>query len=130
MVDFPENDAQWQEWTRRWWQAVARIPRDKNPVLDPDGSNFMSFKQPYQKDGIFFLFGNRGGTNIRNISVPHGIAFFFPYVNYIATHGSIGTFRGLRSSPTMESRSNSLELEQKRLMIYQIAQQMSVIAVV
>ena len=89
-MNFPTNLEDWVEWTKRWWGAVAPIPRDQNPVLDVNGNNFMNFNQPYLNEGVVFLFGNRGGSDIRNISVTNGTVFFFPYVNYIATASTIG----------------------------------------
>ena len=108
MVNYPINISDWREWTRRWWRAVAKIPRDQNPVLDEDGNRFMNFTQPYLDDGIVFLFGNRGGNNIRDISVSNRVAFFFPIVNYIATDSTLGG--GLTGT---SGASSALSLEEE-----------------
>ena len=107
MVNYPTDISGWRDWTRKWWRAVAEVPRDQNPVLDEDGNRFMNFRQPYLEDGIVFLFGNRGGNDIRNISVSNGVAFFFPIVNYIATNSTLGG--GLTTS----SETADLSLEEE-----------------
>ena len=44
MVNYPTDISGWRDWTRKWWRAVAEVPRDQNPVLDEDGNRVHEFQ--------------------------------------------------------------------------------------
>jgi len=60
-----------------WWKwAVAQSP-EHFPLIDPTGAN-----QQYGQSGpVWFLAGNFGGTDVRNVTVPYGKFIYFPVIN-------------------------------------------------
>jgi hypothetical protein len=66
------------EWSARWWQWVQGIPADVNPQFDATGAN----AGQNQSGPVFFLCGCVGGAFVRDVTVPAGMALFFPVVNW------------------------------------------------
>lgn len=65
------------EWTARWWQWVASIPPDSNPISDQTGA-----KCNVQQSGpVFFLGGTFGGKATRTCQVSSDWHVFFPVLN-------------------------------------------------
>ncbi len=67
------------EWGFDWWQWVLNAPIATFPLFDPDGT----FTRMNQAGSVFFLAGNWGGTDVRDVSVAAGKDLFFPVVNGI-----------------------------------------------
>jgi hypothetical protein len=67
------------QWSAVWWKYVLEIPASTNPLKDTVGTNCAV----QQSGPVFFLGGlwNTGGSVIRNCTVPHGKALFFPIRN-------------------------------------------------
>ncbi len=65
------------EWTARWWQWVASIPPDSNPIEDKTGANC----NVRQSGPVFFLVGTFGGKAIRTCHVSSDWHLFFPILN-------------------------------------------------
>lgn len=82
-INYPESHDEWIYWTRLWWDSIAIIAKGSNPINDKSGENFKNFKQPADEKDVWFLAGNLGGEDVRNITVKKGKALFFPEVNYI-----------------------------------------------
>lgn len=62
------------EWEARWWQAGLAIPvvAGDHPLFS--GGAF------FQESGVTFL-AAAFGTNTYNVTIPHGMALFFPMLN-------------------------------------------------
>ena len=83
-IHYPANPDDWIKWTRRWWQPMLEIPKDSNPIADPDGTYFREFKQPADIENVWFISGSLNEDDrIRKIDVKRGKAIFGPIVNYI-----------------------------------------------
>jgi hypothetical protein len=69
------------EWSAAWWQWVASVPADHNPVLDQTGADAAQG----QSGSVWFLAGVFGspGTAERTITIPPGKALFFPLINFV-----------------------------------------------
>ena len=111
-VNYPESADEWREWTQKWWDSMLIIPKGSNPIKDQNGSNFKNFKQPYDQEGIWFLAGNLGGEDRRNITVKKGKVLFFPEVNFIACKDN--RFGGDKSKYTFGDVENSLYINEKQ----------------
>lgn len=83
-VQYPANPDDWIKWTQRWWEAMLEIPKGSNPIADPDGTYFKTFKQPADAEDVWFIGGGLNDEDIRKIDVKKGKAIFGPIVNYIA----------------------------------------------
>jgi hypothetical protein len=66
------------EWSVLWWQWALNIKKDRNPILDKDGT----FAGEGQSGPVWFLAGNAGGKTSRRCVVPAGKPIFFPVLNY------------------------------------------------
>ena len=65
-------------------QTMLEIPKDSNPIADPDGTYFREFKQPADIENVWFISGSLNEDDrIRKIDVKRGKAIFGPIVNYI-----------------------------------------------
>ncbi len=61
----------------QWWKWAVSQPPEHFPIIDPTGAN-----QQYGQSGpVWFLAGNFGGTDVRNVTIPHGKFIFFPVIN-------------------------------------------------
>jgi hypothetical protein len=60
-----------------WIVWVSAIPASSNPLFDDDGS----YGAIGQGGKVWFLVGTTGGSASRSITVPTGVAVFFPIVN-------------------------------------------------
>lgn len=77
--------ASYAEWSARWWQWTAELPFTNHPLFDPTGTEAWRG----QIDPVWFLggiFSYVGGPPVngfadRTITVPSGIALFFPIIN-------------------------------------------------
>ena len=83
-VQYPANPDDWIKWTQRWWEAMLEIPKGSNPIADPDGTYFKTFKKPADAEDVWFIGGGLNDEDIRKIDVKKGKAIFGPIVNYIA----------------------------------------------
>jgi len=69
-----------QEWTGDWWQWVASIPTDRNPIEDVTGERCGT----EQTRPVWFLVGYRSKSPIeRTCTVPAGKEILFPILNTI-----------------------------------------------
>jgi hypothetical protein len=109
-IKYPSSPDDWIKWTRRWWESMMEVPKESNPIADPDGTYFKSFKQPADSENIWFLAGNLGGETTREIDVKKGKAIFMPLVNYIGCenpgYGKSNLFLGA-GDPKLESEAES-----------------------
>jgi hypothetical protein len=71
------------EWQAAWWQWIASIPSDANPLLDKTGQNAAQG----QSDQVWFLAGTWATPSappiVRTVTVPAGKALFFPVINQL-----------------------------------------------
>jgi len=63
------------QWAAAWWQWAFHIPANPDHPIFPGGNTLLS-----QSGGVWFLAGVFG-TEVRSITIPSGIALFFPVVN-------------------------------------------------
>ncbi len=63
------------EWAAAWWQWAFHIPSGADHPTSPGGNSSLA-----QSGRVWFLAGVFG-TEVRNITIPSGIALFFPVVN-------------------------------------------------
>lgn len=76
--------ASYAEWSARWWQWAYELPRTNHPLFDTVGTDAARG----QIDPVWFIGGiftpnyvPLTGTAERTITIPSGIALFFPIVN-------------------------------------------------
>jgi hypothetical protein len=70
------------EWSAQWWQWALGILAEMNPLLDGTGE----FCDVDQSGSVWFLagiFGDTGGTNVRECTIPPGKMLFFPVINSV-----------------------------------------------
>lgn len=63
------------DWAAAWWQWAFHIPANPDHPFFPGGNTLLD-----QSGRVWFLAGVFG-TEVRNITIPSGIALFFPVVN-------------------------------------------------
>lgn len=63
------------QWAAAWWQWVFHIPANADHPIFPGGNTLQA-----QNGNVWFLAGVFG-TEVRNITIPSGVALFFPVVN-------------------------------------------------
>ena len=80
VVEVTSFGATYGEWSARWWQWLLSIPAAVNPNLDTSGQHC----DQGQKDDVWFLAGNFGGTVARTCTIPPGKPIFLPLINTIA----------------------------------------------
>ncbi len=71
-------------WSQRWWQWCYELPRTNHPLFDPTGAD----AAVGQVNPVWFIGGEIGslfspsdGSAERTITLPNGIALFFPIIN-------------------------------------------------
>jgi hypothetical protein len=76
--------ASYSGWSARFWQWIYELPYDRHPVFDTTGAEAARG----QIDPVWFLCGlltpnnvPLTGTAVRNITIPHGVALYFPIIN-------------------------------------------------
>jgi len=68
--------ASYSQWSERWWQWVFSLPVGQHPLFDTADVS------AGQKGQVWFLGGNfTGRPETRNVTIPPGIALFFPVLN-------------------------------------------------
>src|SRR5437764_1403116 len=68
--------ASYGQWSERWWQWVFSLPVGHHPLFDTADVS------AGQQGQVWFLGGNfTGRPETRNVSIPAGIALFFPVIN-------------------------------------------------
>lgn len=76
---FPASERLYARLAADWLEWVLEIPAGVNPLFDSDGAN----AAVGQSGHVWFLAGTAtSGAVTRTISVPAGVALFFPIVNY------------------------------------------------
>jgi hypothetical protein len=76
--------AAYAEWSARWWQWVIEHPRTNHPLYDETGAYAAEgqINPVWFLGGIFRPWGQpTNGTVVRNITIPSGVALFFPVIN-------------------------------------------------
>jgi hypothetical protein len=63
------------DWAAAWWQWALQIPAAADHPFFPGGNTLLAQSGP-----VWFLAGVFG-TEVRNITIPSGIALFFPVIN-------------------------------------------------
>ncbi len=111
--------ATFAQWSQRWWQWVFETPRAGHPLYDTTGADALTG----QVDPVWFLGGvftafnvPKVETVVRDISIPRGIALFFPVINVVADNTNCAspdftyTFTQLRqfNATAMASAQNLL----------------------
>jgi hypothetical protein len=66
----------YEQWQARWWQWAISIPFTASHP-DQAGGNVLQ----NQTGRVWFLAGVVGSVEVRSITIPSGIALFFPVVN-------------------------------------------------
>lgn len=75
-----------EQWTVEWWQWIYSIPAPTNPGFDTTGEA----AAVGQRGPVWFLCGAYNSTAVdRTVTVPEGVALFFPITNI--QMDSIGT---------------------------------------
>ena len=76
--------ASYAEWSSRWWEWALELPRTGHPLFDATGA----MAAQGQVNPVWFLGGNLGslidpgqGVIERRVTVPNGVALFFPVTN-------------------------------------------------
>jgi hypothetical protein len=64
------------QWAAAWWQWAFHVPANPNHPIFPGGNTLLA-----QNGNVWFLAGVFGAPEVRNITIPSGIALFFPVVN-------------------------------------------------
>src|SRR5712691_4181128 len=68
--------ASYSQWSERWWQWVFSLPVGHHPLFDTADVS------AGQSGQVWFLGGNfTGKPETRNVTIPAGIALFFPVLN-------------------------------------------------
>jgi hypothetical protein len=80
--------ATYPEWTAGWWAWALSIPQDQNPTNDDTGKNC----EQRQTGPVWFLAGTSGGSAVRECTVPHGKAIFFPILNSECSYSEFPSF--------------------------------------
>jgi hypothetical protein len=63
----------------KWWQWLASIPENKNPILDDHPCDVKQF------GSFFYLVGTFGGSAERQCTIPKDKGIFFPIINVVST---------------------------------------------
>jgi hypothetical protein len=63
------------DWAAAWWQWGLQVPANANHPFFPGGNTLVN-----QSGSVWFLAGVFG-TEVRDITIPSGIALFFPVLN-------------------------------------------------
>ena len=63
------------QWAAAWWQWAFHVPANSNHPVFSGGNTLLS-----QSGGVWFLAGVFG-VETRSITIPSGVALFFPVVN-------------------------------------------------
>lgn len=72
------------EWSQRWWQWVYEMPRTGHPLYDLVGTDAATgqIEPVWFLGGLFTPLGvPLTGTVTRTITIPSGVALFFPIIN-------------------------------------------------
>lgn len=83
------NGLTYGEWSARWWQWIAAIPADENPLGANGQLNCSIGQSGSQSAPVFFLAGS-GGINppsppvVRECTVPKNKPNFYPLLNIFA----------------------------------------------
>lgn len=78
------------EWSIKWWQWIASIPKDMNPAYDDTGQ-FVNLGQRYQN--VTFLCQTFEGAKTiptRRNTIKSNKYFFLPIMNWISVEGIDG----------------------------------------
>jgi hypothetical protein len=69
------------DWSAAWWQWAYSLPASENPWFDETGC---ANGANGQSGPVWFLTGviSTSGTAVRDCTVPHGKALFFPILNF------------------------------------------------
>lgn len=85
---FPNNSKPYgltfEQWTRKWWIWILRIPRAINPAFDTTGKHAYTGQNNPQ---VFYLcqtFQQTGVVPSRVISIEKGKSLFLPLINWIS----------------------------------------------
>jgi hypothetical protein len=80
----PHYGASYGLWSQRWWQWVYELPRTNHPLFDDVGTD----AAVGQVNPVWFIGGEIGslfapsdGSAERTITIPGGMALFFPILN-------------------------------------------------
>ena len=89
-VDSKPYGLTYEEWVKKWWCWLLRIPRQTNPACDNIGNNAYMAQE---NSPVFFLcqtFEQSGVMPTRRIFLNHGTALFFPLINWISIYPEDG----------------------------------------
>jgi hypothetical protein len=79
-------DSSYGQWTVKWWQWAISIPKEKNPLVDSTGQNWIT-DQP--KSNVWFLAGIFGGVGKefprRRVKMESGRSILLPVLNCAAS---------------------------------------------
>ncbi len=88
-----------------WLEWIVAIPAASNPLLDTTGA----FGAEEQSGNVWFLVGTMEGQASRAVTVPEGVALFFPIVNYFWVNTpEIGNPPDPAWSPAQEAYARSV----------------------
>ena len=65
------------EWSTKWWQWAESIPKENNPAGDETGEKCSQS----QNGPVWFLAGTRGGSAVRDCTIPAGKGMLIPIIN-------------------------------------------------
>jgi hypothetical protein len=65
------------EWSTKWWQWAESIPKENNPAGDETGEKCSQS----QNGPVWFLAGTRGGSAVRDCTIPAGRGMLIPIIN-------------------------------------------------
>jgi hypothetical protein len=85
--------ATYAQWSQRWWQWAYELPRTGHPLYDPTGANALQgqIDPVWFIGGAFAAFGDPPpGAVVRDITIPGGIALFFPIINAVSDNTNCG----------------------------------------
>jgi hypothetical protein len=78
---FPPNSKpyglSYGDWSSKWWQWAQSIPKENNPTGDETGEKCSQ----EQSGAVWFLAGTRGGSAVRDCTVPAGKGILIPIIN-------------------------------------------------
>jgi len=65
------------EWSTKWWQWAESIPKENNTAGDETGEKCSQS----QNGPVWFLAGTRGGSAVRDCTIPAGKGMLIPIIN-------------------------------------------------